>query len=225
MNYLQLVQRLRQECGVSGAAPATTLNQVGEIARLCAWINAAWMDVQLTHNDWFFLRQPFAFNTVAGKQAYTPSDAGLASFSNWKRDSLRLYSQALGVGNEMILPYVGYDTLRDLYMFGQMRTTTQRPVMFSIDPQKKLVLGATPDLVYVVNGEYYALPSDMALDADTPAMPAQYHMAIVYRAMTHYGEFEAAPEVYQHGDSEFKKMLARLELDQLPTMTFGAPLA
>jgi hypothetical protein len=225
MNFIGLVQRLRQECGVSGAAPTTVANQPAEINRLVSWINTAWNDIQNAHADWFFLRNPVQFNTVAQQQSYTPAQAGFINLGNWKRDSFRLYSAAFGASNEMILPFKPYDDFRNLYMYGAMRTTYQRPVFFSIDPQRNFLLGGIPDDVYVINGEAYTKPTDLVNDADIPALPDRFHLLIVYRAMMHYGQFEAAPEVYQHGEIEFKKMMLRLELDQLPNMSFGAPLA
>jgi hypothetical protein len=225
MNFLQLVQRLRRECGVSGSDPVTVLNQTGEMKRLVDWINSAWMDIQNTHADWFFLRTPVSFNSVVGQQSYTAAQAGITALGSYKIDSFRLYSQSLGASNEMILPFKPYDDFRNLYMFGANRTLQQRPVFFTVDQQKNFLLGPLPDDVYVVNGEYYLQPSEMAANADTPSMPSQYHMAIVYRAMMHYGEYEAAPEVYQHGEIEFQKLMFRMEVDQLPQLSFGAPLA
>lgn len=225
MNFLQLVQRLRQECGVSGAAPVTVLNQTGEIQRLVSWTNAAWMDIQSRHQDWFFLRGPVQFNSVAQQQSYTKAQTGQANLGMYKLDSFRLYLASRGVTDEMILPYKPYDDFRNLYMFGAMRTNAMRPVFFTVDPQKNFLLGPLPEDVYVINGEGYSKPIELVADTDTPSCPDQYHMAIVYRAMMHYGEYEAAPEVYQHGEMEFNRLMHRLEIDQIPTMDFGAPLA
>ena len=50
-------------------------------------------------------------------------------------------------------------------------------------------------------------------------------MMIVYRAMMFYGGYESAPEVYQRGEAEFKRLMSRLDIDQLPTLVSGPPLA
>ena len=73
--YVQIVNSLKSECGVSGATLATLSNQVVEINRLAGWVNQAWVDIQEIHDDWFFLRQSFSFSTVAGQQSYTPTQA------------------------------------------------------------------------------------------------------------------------------------------------------
>ena len=225
MTFLELVQRLRQEAGVSGGSPGTLVGASAEVQRYANWINAAWMDIQTLHDDWYFLRSTFSFNTVAQQQTYTASQCGISALGNFKNDSLRLYSPSLGYSNEMILPYLPYDTLRDMYMFGNMRTTYARPVAFSIDPQKNLVLGTTPDQVYTVNGEYYKQPSLLSGDGDTPALPTQYHLAIVYRALMLFGGYESAKDIFMLGQAEYAKILRRIERDQIPDPVFGAPLA
>jgi hypothetical protein len=50
-------------------------------------------------------------------------------------------------------------------------------------------------------------------------------MAIVYRAMYYYAGYESAPEVYQRADFEFKRLMERINIDQLPTIVSGPPLA
>lgn len=226
--YVQLVDRLRVECGTSGAPLTTLAGQVAEVNRLAGWINQAWMSIQEMHEDWFFLRQGFSFSTTAGLGSYTPLQAGIPvapGLGIWKRDSVRIYLNVLGVANEAFLPFQTYDSFRDLWLFGAMRTQQTRPTMFSIDPQFNLLLGSAPDAVYTINGEYFQAPTRMVADADVPAMPPRWHDLIVYRAMQHYGMYEAAPEVLQRGQSEFNKMAGPLFAQQLPGITFGAPLA
>ena len=227
-NYLQLVNKLRRECAVSGADAATLSGQSAEYNRLAGWINLAWIDIQEIHDDWFFLRQPFAFSTVAQQFSYTPTQAQIVSapgLGDWKRDSVRSYSPALGYGNEMIMPFIDYDTFLMQFQYGSMRTTYTRPSVFSIDPQRNIVFGAVPDTVYNIVGEYYQAASELVADADIPILPTRYHNLIVYRAMVHYGMFEVASEVIQRGQAEFDKMMLRLVHDQLPRITFGDPLA
>jgi len=47
VNYLQLINRLRVECGVSGASTPliTVTGLTGESYRMASWINSAWVDV------------------------------------------------------------------------------------------------------------------------------------------------------------------------------------
>jgi len=230
MTLLGLVNRVRQECQVSGIQNLTTVQgATGQTLDFVNWINAAWQDIQETKSDWNFMRANFTFNTNTSTptQSYSPTDAGInATFCNWKKDSCRIYSVTLGLPNEMILPWITYDEFRNLWIYGAQRTNYQRPVMFTTDPGKNFLLGGIPDISgYSVNGEYFTLPIVLSADTDTPTMPTQYHMLIVYRAMEHYGMAEAAPEVLSRGQRESTKMLARLTIDQLPVLGFGLPLA
>ena len=230
MNYLQLVNTARRECGVSGSSTelTSTANLSGESLRMANWVNQAWIDVQTAKEDWQWMRAPVQFNTVTQQQTYTPTQAGVGStFGNWKRDSFRCSSVGQNYADEQLLNYMEYTTFRNLYQYGNMRTTYARPVVVSIVPgtDKSLGFGAIPDQPYVITGEYYKKPVDFSADTDTPAIPDRFQMMIVYRAMMYYGGYEAAPEVFARGEQEFKRLMNRLNIDQLPTIISGPPLA
>ncbi|NDD53731.1 hypothetical protein EBZ39_07610 [bacterium] len=230
MNYLQLINRARVECGVSGSNVAlpTAQGLTGENARIANWINSAWIDIQTAKEDWQWMRDAVQFNTVTQQQVYTPTQAGVGTtFGNWKRDSFRCSSVGQNYVDEQLLNYMEYTTFRNLYQYGTMRTTYARPVVVSIVPgaDKSLGFGATPDQPYVITGEYYKRPYDLSADADEPNVPTRFHLAIVYRAMMFYGGYEAAPEVYSRGETEFKRLMNRMNIDQLPTIVSGPPLA
>lgn len=228
MNFLQLINRARVECGVSGASTPLTTAQglTGESARISSWVNSAWVDVQTAKEDWQWMRDSVQFNTVTQQAAYTAAQAGVGStFGNWKRDSFRCSSVGQNYADEQLLNYMDYTTYRNLYQYGNMRATYARPVVVSITPDKDLAFGSTPDQAYVITGEYYRSPTEMSADTDTPDIPSRFHMMIVYRAMMSYGGYEAAPEVYQRGEFEFKRLMNLLDIDQLPTLVSGPPLA
>ena len=67
MTFLQLINRARQECGVTGPDLTTVTGLTGESLRFYNWINSAWVDIQTAHEDWQFMRLPFQFNTVASQ--------------------------------------------------------------------------------------------------------------------------------------------------------------
>jgi len=225
MNYLQLVNRARTECGVSGNDLTTTVGQSGENARFTNWVSTAYVDIQTARDDWDFLRGTFNFNTVAQQQTYTDSDAGISSdFGNWKNDSFRCSLNA-SFEDEQLMAYMPYQEFRNLYQYGSMRTTYSRPVVVSFEPDKGIAFGPVPDQVYHINGEYYKKPIEFSADTDTPRFPDRYHMIIVYKAMMYYGGFESAPEVFSRGEYEFRRLIERLHIDQLPTTVSGPPLA
>lgn len=224
MNFLAMVRRLQLECGVSGNPLAGVSTASGELVKLVNWVSDAWLDIQSLEDEWQFMRAQFSFQTAAQKFKYTPAEAGISSFANWKRDSMRIYLTSSGVGGETHLPWIDYDTWRDSYQFGTRRTTYNRPIVHSIDPVKNLVLGGTPDGVYTVNGEYFTQPVTLVADADIPAIDTQYHMAIVYWAMEHYGFNEVAEEKLSEAKRFGGPLLARLRTRYLPEITLGGAL-
>ena len=219
MNYLQLVARLKRKCRVTGAAPASIENATSEeVNRLMDWINEAWMDIQETRQDWGWMRGSCSFTTVAGQAIYTPAETGVTDFGNWTRDTWRIYTTSVGMPSEQFLIYRDYESWRNLYQFGSMRTSQTQPVDLTITPEKSIGLGPLPTAGYTVIGDYFKLPTEMSLNADTPALPSRFHMLIVYRAMMFYGVSEAAPEVYEEGKTEFNRMMSRVTENNLPEL-------
>lgn len=228
MTLLELVNQLRLECGVTGAVLPTVSNATpgSESSRMVKWIQTAWNDIQSSKEDWLFLRKEFVFNTATHQQIYTPSgDVGLDDFGNWKRDSFRCSSVGSDYRDEQLLNYMDWTTFRNLYRYANMRNTFARPVVVTIDPLKNLGFGSTPDIPYVIDGEYFTKPVALVNDTDTPAIPDRFHMCLVYRAMMYYAGYEAAPEVMSRGEFEYKRLYSALQIDQLPTVVSGPPLA
>ena len=231
MNLLALVNRMRRECGVATSDLTTVVGASGESQRITDWVVQAWTEIQEEHPEWNWLRSTVSFDTIANQFEYTPTDAipvgiALTDFGSWDEESFRIYLTATGTPDEMFLEYRDYANFRDLYQFSSFRTTYMRPLSLAVRPNDKaLLLGPTPDTVYTVVGEYFTSPVELALDADTPAMPSRFHMAIVYRAMQSYALYEAAPEVMTRGQTGYNEMLKRIEFDQLMPVTTGGPLA
>lgn len=228
MNYLQLVNRARQEGGVSGAALLSLGGTVSqETQRFKDWVNEAWRELQIHCKDWDFMRSDFSFDTVAAQQTYVAASLStpLTSFRNWKRDTFRAYTASVGFGDEQILRFEAWDSFRDLYLYGNQRSTTGRPVLFSIKPDKSLVIGPVPDAVYTINGEYFRQATDLVGDTDEPGITDEYHMLLVWRALRAYGLYESAAEVVVRADGEIKRLMSKIENDQMPEVTSGPPLA
>lgn len=304
MDLLQLVNRVILECGISSPALTATTGLTGELGRVLAWTQSAWMDIQSEHQDWQWMRRSASFATVAGKATYNYGgsylaitsitqaggtatvtttathslttgdavtitganqsgynltaatvtvtgastftyavDSGTASpatgtitytdatnilltdFGMWAKDTFRNYQTSVGLLSEIFMDSIDYETWRNSYQYGALRYTQTRPMQIAVSPAKAICLGPTAAAGYTVTGDYYSVPAELSSDTSSPTMPDQYHMAIVYRAMMSYGAFEAAPEVYQRGELEYNKMMRRIALDRLPTLTFSGALA
>lgn len=224
MTYLELVKRLRSECGVAGDGPSTTVGQIREMQRLCNWIVQSWEEIQLETREFDFMRNNTTWDTVANQQTYIPTtDIGLTDFGSWKDDSFKAYLASAGVATEIALTqYKSYADFRAYYLTGSRRLVTGRPMYITITPDRSLMLGFTPNDVYTCSAEYFRSPQTLAADADIPIMPQQYHMAIVYRAMQKYGRFNAAGEQVEAGQAGYSSIINRLVADQSPQIMYGS---
>lgn len=236
MTRLELVQRLAAECGIE--APDATTSQTGEDLRLVNWIDQAWSEVQSKRSDWRWMRssnilgEGISFTTVAGQVEY-PLGTGAGTvgveadnFTAWVKGSFRNYTTASGVTNEIFMDDVHFDAWRNGYMYGAMRNVQTRPVAVAIGPNNQLCLGPPPTAAYTVTGDYFMAPTAMAADGDTPTgLPQQFHMVIVYLAMTYYARYESAPEVLDAGQSGYANLMRRLEAVQAQTIHTAGALA
>lgn len=221
MTFLELCKRVSRECGIAGTGPAAVTGQSGEASRVVNWVISAYDDLQIKRPDWYWLRGSFSFATTADDGRYTSSDAGIASrFQDWDLASLRLYLTS--TSDEQELCFVPYDKFRSQYLVGPQ--TSSRPYHFSVSPAKELLLGPAPNDTYTVSGEYYKAPQTLAADSDEPELPSRYHMAIAYRAMMMYARFESASEIYEDANTNYKRLVRAIELNQLPGIEMGAPL-
>lgn len=217
MNFVDLVENLRVECGVSGSPVVSVQNLSGELLRLKNWIGDAWQAIQLKHQDWTFLRSDFSFVTTANKQSYTPTDVGIPTLDAYNQKSVWMYRNAAGLADQMPLGRMEWEHFRDMYIRGVQNP--MRPIAFTVNPDKSLWLGATPDDVYTVSGECWIEPVVMAADTDTPVMPAKFHKLVVLEAMKKYAGYEAANEVMSRAVTESARFWTQLELQQLPPVT------
>lgn len=218
MNYLQLCQRLRMEVGASGS-DSTVVDASGEWLRLCTWINQAWIEIQQERTDWNWMRGEVSFNTIAeqAEYSYGSSPISLTNFSRWVNDSFRIYLDTQG--DEHPLQYMTYAEFRATYLISTYETTYSYPSIITVSPTDSLILALPPNDIYTVSGEYFKNVTELSANTDTPSMPDQYHMLIVYRAMQDYGVSEAAPEVLQKGNARYQQMFNRLVFDETPEVT------
>lgn len=231
MTFLELCVRATQECGVPNSTLITVSGQIGQLKRICDWASTAYTDIQTAHRDWGWMRTSASFITVDGASNY-PLGTGagtvgvaVANFGMWERKTVRNYPTASGLTGETYMTELDYDAWRDTYLFSGARDTRTRPLEFAIGPNKAINLGPVPAAGYTVTGDYFIAPVTLAVDTDTPALPAHFHMAIVYKAMMHYGAFYAATEVYQRGELEFGKLMRRMTADRLPEISLAGPMA
>lgn len=232
----------------------TVVGATGSLGRIVGWINDAWTDVQCDFSDWDWMRSStllgggVSFPTLAGQASYPLGVPGGGDFDGdfggdfhgidgtvgvdpelfgkWDRETFRCFPTAVGFRGEMYLDEIPFDTWRDSYMLGAMRSVQTRPVVIAVGPDQSLCLGPPPNDQYTITADYFRAPSEMVLDTDIPVgLPTRFHMLIVYRAMMKYAGYESAPEVYQRGSEENAGMYAQLMAARAPRFSFSGALA
>ncbi len=223
--FLQLVQALAVEVRAAGNGPTTVVGQTGEYARLVKWVADADMELQQEHDNWRFMANTFTLNTVVGDDSYAAADCivPVTDLRMWRERTIKCYLLSAGVTDEGELGYIDYEAWDWMYNTGPQ--TNSRPIHYTVGDAMELLIGPLPMDVYRISGKYQRSVTKMALDADTPRYPAEFHSLAVYLAMVKYGRFTGAVEVMQDGDRLYKKMMNRMERTQLPRMNHRLPLA
>ncbi|WP_027854698.1 hypothetical protein [Marinobacterium litorale] len=232
MNFLQLVQRYRQETGYASTGPTTVVGQTGDHAKAVDWVSSAYVELQ-NRLRWRWLRRRFTLTTASGTKRYVYSDCtdvvaneAIDRFREWiidRRNQMLCYLQSSGESAEYWVTPISWEQYRQIYLIGS--TPNGPPAHVAVDPSNNLVLGPTPNDVYVLSGEYHRGSQVLAADDDTPEMPSDYHMLIVYAAMMDYGYYEVANEVLGRGREKHRRLLRQLEASQAPKIRMAGPLA
>lgn len=223
MTFLELCKRLRMESGMAGTGPVTVTGQTGEIGRVVDWVKSAYEDIQNLNASWNFLLQSFTFPTVAAKQDYSASDISITDLASWKADSDEDFTIYSSYSDESWLTLTDWSSFRQLYLFGSARSTTGRPSSLSVKPNRALWLYPIPNAVFTVTGQYYR-KDYLVADADEPLVPVDYQLAIVWKGLMYFAAYSAASDLYAHGDREYKNIIRKMRMTELPKITFGEPL-
>lgn len=222
MNFVQLVERLRMECGVSGPTITTVQGTLPrEIARLRSWIVTAWEDLQRKHVDWQFLRVQGSATIPQYGSALTIAEVTAGTVARWVPESFRIAPDGGAFADSVPLASVDYEQWRIAEGLSPTAAYAKPSTIAVRQKDKALFVAPAADVAYALFFDYYRTPVTLSADTDEPAMPARYHMAIVHRAMTMYGRYEAAPEVLLDGREKYRSLLAELEIDQLPDASFA----
>lgn len=225
--FLELTQRLHQECQLPGTGPATVVAATGQNFDLFAWVAQACRDIDELHKDWgYLLVSPgVSFVTVAGQMLYTPTEAGVTvgDVGMWKESSFRNYHTSSGFGSELRMWPIHYDDWLQSEQIGVLRTTQVRPMNFTVTPNRSLGLQC-PLAGYTIVGDYYRMHVPLEADADAPLIPQRYRMAIVYKAMMMYGAEQNDATLHNTAETSYNKQLYAMSRTERPTIRSSGAL-
>jgi hypothetical protein len=217
MNYLQLCQRARQQCGIEGDGPASVIAQQGMQKKLVDWVAEAWLYIQnLRQWDWMLARMSIALPT-GQSQITLPAD--------FRQLDTRYVNLVDGTGQYQPLSVLDFATFRNQYERAALQT--QKPDAVTIAPGNAVLkFSRIADADYTLVADYWQNAVLLAANADAPLIGEQDQWAIIYRAMTYYAAHEDAPEVFQDAQRKFDAAMVGLYAVQMnDALALPEPLA
>ncbi|MDI6789399.1 MAG: hypothetical protein QME44_01730 [Thermodesulfobacteriota bacterium] len=207
MNYLELCQKARRECGIQGSGPTTVIGQVGILQKLVDWIADADEEICSRWFDWNFLWTSHSASTIAGIATYIkPADLGVWDPKSFYLDyTLATYS---------LLSELEYRHWRDSYRNGVK--TNARPSHFVRKPSGDIILEAPPDAIYTLTADYWKTITRISANASATLIPDRFQRVIIARAKMFFAEDQNAPEIMQSSVQEYNELMDKLEAAELP---------
>ena len=215
--FLVLCQKVARESGtIAGVLPSTVTGQTGRLLKLVNFVIDAWTEIQNDESTWLWMRKEFSKPTIASTPKYTPAAWSLTDHSRWVIDplSVSMYLAATGVSDDGELNFLRWDEWRIKY--GRGAQTDNRPIEYTITPPNEFALGPAPDLVYTVNGEYFAGNQTLAADGDVPNCPARFHDVIAWKALMKLAASDEANAQFAYAQGLYLPLRFALDRDQLP---------
>jgi hypothetical protein len=236
LTFLDLCNQVASDSATfDEGAIASVVSQTGRKAKIVRWTNMAWRSIQNAHVAWRWMQSEFSLNMSATTQRYSGTAATdaftstTARFAEWICCGLgerrfRLYDSTIGLADIGPLQFVQWEA------FYAQRVNTSaangKPTMFSIDPANKLCLSPVPDSSnYVVVGPYRKSVQTLAVDADVPDMPTDFHDVISSVATGFLQVHDEGMQTLTLWKLRENNDFCRLEHRQLPPITFSGPLA
>ena len=223
MDFLTLCQKVYLQGGISGQITSTQ-NQTGEALRIVNFVQDSYREILNSDQFTFgFIRKEVHKQLVLGQGTYTKAELDVSDLGQWDTTSMRVSINEDRTDETFIIGQ-RWPAFRDYWRFSTRRYTTSRPLNCAINQDTNLEIGPVPDAAYWLTFQYIDVPADLLADADVPVIPDRWQMAIVWRALRHYGMFESAPEVVMRADAAYNEIMLRMTLDQSPQIVVGPPL-
>ena len=225
--WLDVVQRARQEMGISGVGPATTQNQTGEMKRVVDWCCTAYEEI-CKEQDWGWLYTTITQNLVQGGREWDPRtqwttpNGGPVWVGVWDLLSFKLYTTSIGVSDEQWMTFWPWDKFA--YTYNIRAPMTIRPYVFTIKPNGHIMFHTQLDVPYTLVADVFLAKDAPNTDAAVPLIPDEYRMLIVWEAVKLYAGFEGDGQLQGHAQTNARKLRAEMEDAWLSAEDPPAPL-
>ncbi len=205
MTYLELCQKVREECGVQGSGPSSVIDQTGLLKRFVNWVASANLLVQALHPDWNFLWKEFTADTTLGSFSITkPADLGM-----WYRGS---FAVDRWTSSGRSLQLISYEVWRS----NNYLKINSEPYSLAISPSNDLVLSSPANGTFEIYGEYWKTPEELTSNTQVSLIPERFHRVIIERAKSWFFEDIESFEQMDFANREYEKQLIKLENYSLP---------
>lgn len=228
--FLALCQATAKESGtVSGdGLPASVTGATGREAKIIAWVQQAWRDIQNERDGWRWMQGEFSSETVSGTQRYTADDMGINErFAAWRgngeadENRLSCYLTSTGRSDERMLEFWNWDDFFVQFLRGSEAERTGRPGYWTIAPDDRLVFAPTPDDAYTIRGLYRKDLQPLTGNDDVPEMPVRFHDLIKWKALIHLANHDESINQNPLWRLEYTRMMSELSRDALPKIRFA----
>lgn len=209
MDFLELCKRVRQKSGLSGDIAAVT-GQQGILAKLVTWVQDADLEIQRSHADWSFMWRKVTSALVVGKNEYLPADFGMSPFASVSK---------LYLGATEINPVPWSQLEHSLLSNGSV--PTGQPGEYALSPDGMIVFNRNPTSADAVHIRYYLASTPMTLNTSVSLIPAEFHEAIVQRALQSYASSEQDDQLQRDAMAQFESISKEMAARFLPKITFA----
>lgn len=218
MNYLQLVNEVLKEAGLSDRQLSASEMQSGMPAKVAGHVRIAWMKIQALRPNWRFMwREPAsAVALTVGVSRYGNAMFCPYGLSNLDSDNLYVRESGGHFRKLKFLTWEGYCALLN----GQ-DPQPGTPAHVSVTPAYEIAFDRAPAVAVDVKLSHFVEPQLLSAASDVPRLPAALHPIIVYQALMLYAKHDNAPDVYASAKEEFDFYSKLLDREQKPVLSFA----
>jgi hypothetical protein len=199
MNYLQLCQRVHQEAGLSGSGAASVKGQVGMDKKIVDWVQTAYQEI-INLKPWDFTWKTVDVTVPVGTQLIDKVAFGL--------DDLGFLSRVLVSGKQ--LTYTDWKQGDATYLNQPQGAVAY----FSVLPNGNIKLYPSPTTATTVTIEYHRSKHILLENSDVPLIPDNFHMVIVYKALSMYAANDEAVALFQDAIRQYDSWMGRMDMSQ-----------
>ena len=211
MNYLQLCQAVRSRIGMHGTGPSTVVSPTDVEKDIVDAVYDAWIDIQNYRTEWDWMKASTSFSTAIGKTNYKKSDVDGPSnrISRFVPVTLRIYKDSKWT-------WLGFLDDEDAFEYLHINDTlSQAPYEYTHKRADGSIEMNKPDAVYSMTVSYWKTPQLLTANTDTPEMPEQWHLLIVYLAIQKLSASIASASTQFEAGQAYAVMMGQMMREQL----------